>query len=121
MPQRRVLLLRLGRHLPAASARPPFVGEEGARRGLDASEWVAAVRLFRLLLSDGTTWAVTGRDVPEARRKAERYFPNEHVQVEESVDGAPWKLVDAGCGTCPAGDVMPDLGSACEVSCGRQK
>lgn len=79
------------------------------------------MRLFRLLLSDGTSWAITAHDVKEARAKSERYFPNEHTRIEESTDGAPWRLVDTGCGTCPAGDVMPDLGSACEVSCGRQK
>lgn len=76
------------------------------------------MRLFRLLLDDGTTWAVVGDSVGEARCKADRYFPNEHVKVEESIDGAPWKLVDAGCETCPAGDVMRGLGTACSVSCG---
>lgn len=75
-------------------------------------------RLFRLLLRDGTTWAVTGHDVREARDKAERYFPNEHVKVQESTDGSPWRLVDAGCATCPAADVMPSLGAACATSCG---
>lgn len=75
-------------------------------------------RLFRLALRDGTTWAITGASIGEARQKAERYFPNEHTRIEESVNGAPWRLVDPGCATCPAADVMPDLGGACEVSCG---
>lgn len=77
------------------------------------------MRLFRFVLDDNTTWAVTGHDVRAARQKAARYFPHEHVQIEESIDGGPWRLVDPGCATCPAGGVMPDLGGACEVSCGR--
>lgn len=78
-------------------------------------------RLFRLRLQDETKWAVTAGNIGEARAKAERYFPHEHVQIDESIDGGPWKLADAGCATCPAGDVMLDLGSACEVSCGRRE
>lgn len=76
---------------------------------------------YRLDLPDGETWTLAVESLAEARTRRDLLFPFEHVQVEESVDGAPWKLVDPGCGTCPAGDVMPDLGSACEVSCGRQK
>lgn len=76
-------------------------------------------RLFRLKLSDSTTWAVVASTIAGARMKADRYFPNEHVVIEESHGGGPWRLADAGCATCPAGEVMPDLGRACDVSCGR--
>lgn len=76
--------------------------------------------LWRLLLDDGTSWAVTAAGLAEARAKAERYFPHEHVRIEVSVDGAPWRLADAGCQRCGARDVMVGLGNACSTSCGGQ-
>ncbi len=75
-------------------------------------------KLYRLLLDDGTSWAVTANGLGEARSKAERYFPHQHVRIEVSVDGAPWRLADAGCRTCGSADAMRGLGGACDVSCG---
>lgn len=75
-------------------------------------------KLFRLLLDDGASWAVTASGLAEAQAKAARYFPFQHVRIEVSVDGAPWRLADAGCATCGSADAMRDLGGACDVSCG---
>lgn len=77
--------------------------------------------LYRLRLADGATWAIVAADLAEAQSKANVYFPNEHVTIEESHDGGPWRLADAGCSKCPAGDVMPDLGHACATSCGADR
>jgi len=81
-----------------------------------------ADRLFRLRLSDSTTWAVVASTIAGARIKAEKYFPHEHVQIEESRDGGPWRLADAGCATCSPEqrEILSNLGDYCEDSCGRR-
>jgi hypothetical protein len=74
--------------------------------------------LYRLLLDDGASWAITASGLAEAQTKAARYVPFAHVRIEVSVDGAPWRLADAGCATCGSADAMRGLGGACDVSCG---
>jgi hypothetical protein len=74
--------------------------------------------LYRLILDDGQSWAVTASGLAEAQAKAQRYFPFQHARIEVSIDGAPWRLADAGCATCGSADAMRGLGCACDVSCG---
>lgn len=85
-------------------------------------------RVFRIRLGDGSTWVVTSsresfsEALAEAEAKRERAFPHDSVAVVEAwSDGSfPWKPLprEAACIRCPARDVMPDLGTACETSCG---
>lgn len=76
--------------------------------------------VYRLRLSDGTTWVVVAKDAAAARAKAETYFPHDRVSIEESRDGSEWETIaePPRCSECRQRDVMPYLGCACAVSCG---
>lgn len=75
---------------------------------------------YRLDLGD-SHWTLASETLDEARERRESLFPNLHVRIEESTDGAPWRLVDAGCPRCSSADTMRDLGNACATSCGTDR